>query len=302
MSHRHWIGAALAIVGMVCLAQAKNISIPDFATDPSGPSFSIQPIGPTEGASQNIVSAPNLTFGVTDPLTGTPNTLHMNWEPDASNLPAQAGWKLVFGSDPDLTGHILTLSINPPGAFQQGFGFGGMTHVEVQLADVNNNRVGWGFNTNQAAGAAFYNMPPLALGNDPAAAGKAAVVPAPPFPPPPPPPWPFGITASLAQNFMQIVTIKIGNGPVAGSAVIQGGPAGMLIGPNYLIQNPNFSMANVTQIEFYENGQKAGVAQIPPGWPGLNNYWDHVTLMVPLPGAALAGALLLGGVLVRRRR
>jgi hypothetical protein len=218
----------------------------------------------------------------------------MNWEPMVTGLPAQAGWQLEFGTDPDLTNHILTLSINPPGAFQQGFGFGGMTQVEVQIVDANNQRVGWGFNTDQAAAAAFRGLPPLGLANDLVAAGRSPIIPAPPAPPPVP--WPplGGVSASLAQNFMQVVTINIGNGPVAGSATFMGGPAGPLIGPNYLIQGGGL-VSQAMKIEFYENGLLAGVAQIPPGFPGLNNYWDHLSL-VPEPASSalwFVGPLLL---------
>ena len=275
-------GAPAAIV------QALPVQVPDFATDPSGPAFTIQPIAPGEGLSNNISSSPTLTYGQTDPVTGTQNTLRMNWQPINSYEPAQAGWKLVFGLDPDVRNQVLTLSINPPG-INNPLGVPAITHMEVVIVDMNLKSCGgWGFNTDQ--------MGFITLGNDPFAAGKAPLMwPAPP-PPPIPPPW-----ASLANNVMQTVTINIGNGPVAGSATIAGGPIGQLTGPNYLLAGAGGNLAQAKQLEFYENGNPRGVMAIPAnGPPGINNYWDHVSL-TPEPASMTLWAVGALGLLRRRR-
>jgi len=70
--------------------------------------------------------------------------------------------------------------------------------------------------------------------------------------------------------------INLATGPVAGSAVIMGGPAGPLIGPNYLITGVGGAadLTQATKLEFYENGLLAGNASIPANLPPgtLNNY------------------------------
>ncbi|HOW17981.1 MAG TPA: PEP-CTERM sorting domain-containing protein [Phycisphaerae bacterium] len=283
-----WI---MALIGMlvgasVAVVQALPVNVPDFASDPSGPAFTIEAIGPTEGASQNIATAPTLTYGITDPETGTPNTLQMNWHPVNPDEPAQAGWRLKFGMDPDVRNQQLTLSINPPGV-NNPQNWPAITQMEVRITDINGlSAGGWGFNTDQ--------MGLIALGNDPLAAGMAPIMPGPP--PLWPPPW-----ASLANNSMQVVTINIGNGPVAGSAVIMGGPLGNLIGPNYLIAGNGGNLAQAASLDFYENGILRGSQAIPVnGPPGINNYWDHVFL-TPEP-ASMALLALAGGVALARRR
>ena len=291
------LGLLVAISGGI--ANALPVHVSNFATDPSGPAFTIEAIGPTEGASNNISSAPTLTYGVTDPVTGTPDTLQMNWRPINEEYTAQAGWRLVFGTDPDVRNQVLTLSINPPGVGNP-LGLAAITHMEVRITDANGvSAGGWGFNTDQApfGGAGW-----LPLGNDWLAAGKAPVLPAKWAPPPPwPPPPPAGIWASLANNFMQTVTINIWNGPVAGSATVAGGPIGALTGPNYLIAGAGGNLAQAKSLDFYENGILAGSMAIPAnGPPGINNYWDHVSLT---PEPASLALLALGGVgLLRRRR
>jgi hypothetical protein len=273
------------------VAQGLPIEVPDFATDPSGPAFTIEAIGPGEGLSSNIASAPSLTYGVTDPVTGTEDVLQMNWEPSNPSEPAQAGWSLVFGQDPDLTNQTISLSINPPG-INNPQGVAAITHLEVIIRDKNGLSCGgWGFNTDQSGMA-----PPgwITLGNDPLAAGKAPVVVA--GPALPAPPW-----ASLANNWMQTVNINIGNGPVAGSATILGGPLGLLIGPNYLLAGNGGSIALAQSLEFYENGNLAGSQTVPANAPpGLNNYWDHITVT---PEPTTLALLVFGGLgLLRRRR
>jgi hypothetical protein len=302
--------AALAALVVVWLAvvdvQAKEIHIPNFATDPSGSGFSIVPIIPSEGRSSNIASAPTLTYGVTDP-TGMVNTMRMNWSPFVGgDEPARAGWALVFGIDPDVRNHVLTMNINPPGLANPQ-NPAGLANVEVVVVDANKNRTGWGFNTDQWT---WVNAPPPApgwvpLANDPFAA--LAANPAPIVPPPPVAP-PF---ASMSQNFMHQVTINFGNGPVPGSATVVGAPGfpGGLTGPNYLI-NPGPGSAailqNAVSIEFYENGNLRGNMAVPINGPaGLNNYWNNINLApVPEPSTFVllgAGALGLLAYVWRRR-
>ena len=176
-------GVALACASV---AQALPLDVPDFAVDPSGPAFTIQAIPPGQGASSNILGPPELFYGVTDPETGTPNTLQMSWQPVDTYVPAQAGWELVFGSDPDLTNQTIALSIHPPNVNPPAGPAGGITHLEVHLIDVNQLSVGgWGFNTDQAS-----SSPPgwIPLANDLVPWGKAPVFPL-PWPPPPPIEW-----------------------------------------------------------------------------------------------------------------
>jgi len=286
------LGLALSVA--VCLwasaASALPLIVPDFADNPSGPEFFIGPVGPDAGSSSNIAGPPLLTFGETDPVSGTNDVLVMNWDPVDKDQPAQAGWEVVFGTDPDLTGQTISLSINPPG--MGGLVVGGITHLEVVIVDINGlSAGGWGFNTDQAVPAFPVGYVPL--GNDAALSGKAPVFPVGPIPPPP--------VAALAQNFMQTVTINIGNGPAAGSAQIVGGPGGPLIGPNYLLAGNGGSIALAARIQFYENGVLAGNQSVPANAPpGLNNYWDHITVT---PEPATMTLLAVGGLaLIRRRR
>ena len=67
-------------------AQALPIVVSDFAVDPSGSDFTVQIIGRNQYLTNNLSNkvAPYLGFGVTDPVTGTPNTLLMNWTPKQS--------------------------------------------------------------------------------------------------------------------------------------------------------------------------------------------------------------------------
>ena len=290
---------AATVLMFATVAYALPVEVPDFSRDPSNGKFSIVPIGADEGASQNTIGPPELYFGVTDPVSGTPNTMQMNWQPVDPYDTAQAGWALVFGEDPDLTNQMIIMSINPPGIGGGPAGggpVGGITHVEVHMIDMANALVGgWGFNTDQAT-----SSPPgwLPLANDFVPFGQSPVFPI----PAPPQPWPPapGQLASLAQNFMQTVTINVGAGPVPGSATVIGGPAGLLIGPNYLIGGNN-NLTQVAKLEFYENGVLAGNVAVPAGaQPGLNNYWDHITVT---PEPATLSLLVLGGLaLIRRRR
>lgn len=270
------------------IAQALPIVVPDFGADPSGPAFTIGPIAPGDGLSNNIAGPPTLTFGVTDPVTGTADVLQMNWEPVNEAEPAQAGWELVFGTDPDVRNQVLSLSINPPG-LNNPQGLAAIMHLEIVIRDVNGlSAGGWGFNTNQSGGI---GPGALFLGNDPAGTFKSPV-PAPLINPPP--------IASLANNWMQVVNINIGNGPVFGSANIIGGPLGPLIGPNYLIGGQGGNLAQAASLEFYENGVLAGSQSVPANaTPGLNNYWDHVSLT---PEPMTLSLLVLGGLGIMRRR
>jgi MYXO-CTERM domain-containing protein len=283
------IVVAVAVASWAPAALALPVEVPDFAGDPSGLEFTIGPILPGDGLSSNIAGPPLLTFGATDP-GGTTDVLIMSWQPVDENMPAQAGWELAFGADPDLTGQTISLSINPPG--MGGLVVGGITHLEVVIVDINGlSAGGWGFNTDQVVPAFPGGYVPL--GNDPLASGKAPV-----FPVAPLPPWPV---ASLAQNWMQTVNINIGAGPAPASALITGGPIGLLIGPNYLVAGNGGSIALAASIQFYENGVLAGNQSVPANAPpGLNNYWDHI---IVTPEPATLTLLALGGLaLIRRRR
>lgn len=289
---------AATMLMFATVAYALPVEVMDFARDPSNTKFSIVPIGPDEGASHNTIGPPELLFGVPGP-TSTPNTMQMNWQPLDPYEPSMAGWALVFGMDPDLTNQTISLSINPPGVGGGPAGggpVGGITHLEVHMIDTANALVGgWGFNTDQAT-----SSPPgwVPVANDFLLSGMAPIfpIPAPPQPWPPPP----GQLASLAQNVMQTVIINVGAGPAPGSATILGGPAPFIIGPNYLIGGNN-NLTQVAKLEFYENGVLAGNVAVPAAaQPGLNNYWDHITVT---PEPATLGLLALGTLaLIRRRR
>jgi len=282
------------------IAGALPINVPDFSVDPSGSAFEIFPIGATQGLSSNIAAAPTLTFGVTDQETSTSNTMQMNWTPVNEEESAQAGWALRFLQDPDLTNQQISLSINPPGQ-NNPRGLAAITHLEIIIRDINGNSAGgWGFNTDQSgvrAGGAPPVGPFVTLGNDPFGTWRAPnCLPAGPALPPPP----LGPLASLANDMMQVVTINIFNGPVAGSATIQGGPLGQLTGPNYLLAGNGGLITQAQQLEFYENGVLAGSIQVPAyGAAGLNNYWDHITVT---PEPATLGLLGIGTLALIRRR
>ena len=294
------IGLLAALV--VSPALAKELSIPDFATDPSGPGFTIEAMDTAYPGVANV-EAITLGFGATDDI-GTTDMLLMNWQPIEPDQPAMAGWSLVFGTDPDLTNHTLSLSIRPPGAA----GVpppppGGMTQVEVHIVDATGLSCGgWGFNTDQ-----FWAVPPglpVPMANDPLALGQAPV--------------PFMATpelASMAQGgpggppmFVHNVTINIGNGPVAGSAVVVG-PLGPLVAPNYLIPAAaGSSLVNAARLDFYENGLLAGGFAVPANGPqGLNNWWTNIQLTgpqqpPPIPEPAGLGLLGVSLLALRRRR
>ncbi|MHC4798233.1 MAG: hypothetical protein ACYTF1_16495 [Planctomycetota bacterium] len=263
--------------------------MPDFAVNPSGPEFTIQAIGWNQGRSNNLLqnSEVVLDYGQTDPETGTVNVMRMNWTPKKVEQPAQAGWELVFGEDPDLTNGTINLSINPPGNNNPQL-VPAITHLEIEILDINGLSCGvWGFNTDQGG--------PVLVANDFLLSGKAAIPPVP------------GPVASLAQNWMQTVNINVGNGPAAGSATVIGGPMGLITGPNYIIGAAVGSdLTKAAKVQFYENGVLTGNAvSVPANAPaGLNNYWDHI-IVTPEPGAVLL-FLGLGGLLMstadRRRR
>jgi hypothetical protein len=268
------VGGLLA--GSAALAHALPINVPDFGADPSGPQFTIAPIGPGDGLSNNIAAAPTLTYGVIDP-TSVPDTMQMNWVPDDPDQPAQAGWKLVFGTDPDIRNQTLALSINPPGQFHP-LGVAAILHLEILVRDANGLSAGiWGFNTDQ--------MGNIVLGNDLTAAGQAPLAPPPVGPPP---------LASLQNMVMQTVTINLGTGPVAGSATVFDG-INTRVGPNYIFASAGGSLASAASLEFYENGNLAGALALPAtAAAGLNNYWDHISLTPEPSGISLAALALVG--------
>jgi hypothetical protein len=184
-----------------------------------------------------------------------------------------------------------------------------MSNVEVRVIDNAGLLIGgWGFNTDQSwatmGGMASY----IPLGNDNLAAGQAVTWPGVLVPP-----WALPAVApplaSLACNFGQVVTINLLNGPVAGSALILGGPAGPLTGPNYLIAGAlnNAGLGNAQAIEFYENGIRQSSINVPLNGPqGISNYWNNISL-VPEPGTwvmlvcgALASLICVGWRRLRR--
>ncbi len=270
--------AAAAFVTLVLFASGAHalpVIVPNFAVDPSGPEFTIQAVSATDPNSNNLAGDPILEFAVTSVPDGTDNTLRMTWEQATPDLEAQAGWELVFGTDPDLRNQKITLSINPPGNFV-GPLFQGIVSVSVIAVDFGGNVAGgWGFNTD-LAGA-------LAVANDPLALGLS----------------------SLQSNVMHNVTINIGLAPVAGSATITplGGFPGPFTGPNFLIGGNN-NFANIQKLQFFENGiLQAGVNVIPgQPIPGLLNYWNSVAVTPEPSTGLLLGSGLLVLLAVKRRR
>lgn len=286
------VNKLLAVAAMAAIpagvAQALPINVADFSVDPSGPQFTIQPVSASDPGSINLVGDPTLQYGVSSVPDGTPNTMKMSWEQNVSDMEAQAGWELVFGLDPDIRNQQIILSINPPGGWTNAAGipipspgnpnppvndlFQGIRSLQVRAIDnVGALAGGWGFNTDMSL-----LMPP---GNDFLAAGGV----------------------SLQNNFMQTVTINVGNGPAAGSAVVAGGPGGPYIGPNFLVGG-NGNFANISKLQFFENGILQGGVQVIPGQllPGIANYWDHIAVTPePATGSLLA---LAGLALLRRRR
>ena len=246
----------LAIATCASTVQALPVIVPNFAVDPSGLAFTIQPVPDTDFNSFNISEPPVLAFGQVSVPDGTTDTLSMNWDPTIPDQPAQAGWELVFGADPDLRFGTISLSVNAPGGIGVG-GFSGIQSISVIAVDMFNVIAGgWGFNTDQAG---FF--PPS---NDPLAAGLT----------------------SIENNVMHNVTISIGNGPTAGSATIVpiGGSygGGPFSGPNFLIAGNN-NFAQIIKLQYFENGiLRGGVSAIPgQSTTGLINYWDHLSITVP---------------------
>jgi hypothetical protein len=306
---RRIVWSVIVFMLVACVASptlAKELSIPDFATDPSGLGYSIEAM-PITYPGVNNVTAITIEFGEEDD-TGTTDMLRMNWQPGNADLPSQAGWSVIFGQDPDVTNHTLSLSIRAPGPGVPAAPPGGMTQVEVHIVDTAGLSCGgWGFNTDQF----FAALPavPVPMGNDPLALGKAPVPYLAGMPqiasmalgglPPPP-----GVPPMFVHN----VTINIGNGPVAGSAVVLG-PGGPLVAPNYIIPAvAGSSLANAARLDFYENGVLvAPNVAIPIGAPaGLNNWWTNIQLTGPPPvaepGVLSLAALGVVGMLTRRRR
>lgn len=271
-----WLKSAVAVLmATICVSWAvgKELNIPSFPTDPSGPAFTIRALLPGEGLTSNLASPAELTYGVTSQPDQVSNCLRMAWQPTNPLEDTQAGWRLAFGSDPDLTNHVLTVSILPPGAMIQNPNpppaqlFVGVSNVSICITDAANKLVGgWGFNTDQTVNA-------------------------------------VGPGTSLYNNWMQNVMINIGNGPVANSAQVMGGPVvgPPRIGPDFIVAGNGGSLANAATLDFYENGNLRGQVGIPNQLPfqGMVNFWDHVTL-TPEPGA-LTFLGLLTIVLFRRR-
>jgi hypothetical protein len=270
--------AVVVLAGVVTPLPAwgKVLEIPNFALPPSGGAYYIDPIQPGTGRTTNISTAPVLTYGATSEPDLTANCLQMTWQPTNSSLEARAGWKLTFGTDPNLINHILSLSINPPGGFDLLNNFVGIVSATIDILDINGLSCGaWDFNTDQMG-----RLPPA---NDPGA---------------------IGLT-SLVNNVMNTVTINIGNGPAAGSATVSGVGRNFLpfnyVAPNNIWAPQGGNLANAASIDFYENGWLRGNVQIPgQGVVGATNFWDHVTITPEPATLCLLGAGLAG--LVARRR
>jgi hypothetical protein len=270
----------LAAVLATLPASGKVLDIPNFASPPTGGGYYIDPILPGEGRTTNISAPPELTYGATSVPDGTANCLQMRWEPTDPYLDARAGWRLRFGTDPNLVNHILSLSINPPGGIVVdplgNQNFVGIASATIDILDINLVSCGaWDFNTDQAG--------MIVPRNDPNAQGFS----------------------SLVNNVMNTVTINLGNGPVPGSATVSG--VDPLTGPfNYTAPNGIFpgngNLANAFSIDFYENGRLRGNWVIPGqlGVIGDINFWDHVSIT---PEPATISLLALGALaLVSRRR
>ena len=103
------------------LAYATPVVVPDFAVDPSGTQFTIQPVALSDPGSINLAGLPSLDYGITSVPDGTEDTLMMSWEQESTG-DAQAGWELVFGEDPSLINQQIILSINPPGGWTDAAG------------------------------------------------------------------------------------------------------------------------------------------------------------------------------------
>lgn len=271
--------ALAALLAMLPAASlALPVIIPDFASDPSGLQFTIQAVPETNPLSINIAQPPELQYGQTSQPEPVLGTLSMQWDPIDPNLEAQAGWELVFGSDPDLRNASMSLSVLAPGGVDAAGLFVGISTISVVAVD-NLGFVagGWGFNTDQAG-----SLPPPA--NDLLAGGGV----------------------SLFSNAMHNVFINFGFAPAAGSAIITpiapplGGP---VIGPNFLIPGNN-NFANIGSLQYFENGILRGQTFIPGivGQAGLINWWDHLSIVqTPEPTTML----LFGGGLIalaRKRR
>jgi len=270
--------AAVLCVGLAAVlvsvpVSGKVLDIPNFASPPTGGEYYIDPIVPGEGS--NLQGPPVLTYGATSVPDGTTNCLKMTWLPIDPYLDARAGWRLRFGTDPNLVNHILSLSINPPGGILNN-NFVGIFSATIDILDVNLVSCGaWDFNTDMAG--------KIIPKNDPLAQGFS----------------------SLVNNVMNTVTINLGNGPVPGSATVSG--VDPLTGPfNYTAPNGIFpgngNLANAFSIDFYENGNLRGNWVIPGqlGFIGDINFWDHVSIT---PEPATISLLALGALaLVSRRR
>jgi hypothetical protein len=283
------IAVAVAVFAVVVLAGVvaplpawgKVLEIPNFALPPSGGAYYIDPILPGVGRTTNISTAPVLTYGATSEPDLTANCLQMTWQPTNSSMEARAGWKLTFGTDPNLINHILSLSINPPGGIvpgpvgQPNF-FVGILSATIDILDINGFSCGaWDFNTDQMG-----LFPPA---NDPLAKGFS----------------------SLVNNVMNTVTINLGNGPVPGSATVSGVDRNFLpfnyVAPNNIWAPQGGNLAKAASIDFYENGLLRGNVQIPgQGVFGATNFWDHVTI-TPEPATLALLGLGAAGLVARRR-
>lgn len=270
-----FVCGVLVVLGLTMAVQAKTISIPNFATNPSGTDFVIEAIAPGEGLTHNIATASQLEYGQTSVPDGTSSCLRMAWQAVDPYEEATAGWRLRFLADPDIRNHVLSFSVNAPGGFDPQGNFVGVTNVTVGITDINNQFVGgWQFNTDQLGAAG-----PVV--NDPLAQNKI----------------------SLYNNIMQTITINLLLGPTPGSAIVAGGPGAPRIAPNLVIAGNN-NLAQAATLDYYENGLLRGSIGIPgqPFQGGLVNFWDHVSLV---PEPATLALLALGGLAVtaiRRRK